>query len=264
MASDPDRNRAEETNTLWKLAFVLALAYLVWSDRVTIVFNPKGEASASELTARPVVNRTHTQAALPGLNEEPPAPSKPKPEVRVHMPAGALNNVTTAIDPEFAERHRIDAQKVRTYQEKCREYIERFAPLAIAEQQKFGIPASITLAQGLLESNAGESRLARKTNNHFGIKCFSSKCKKGHCQNFSDDSHKDFFVSYRNVWSSYRARSQFLKNSGRYAKLFKLSPTDYRGWARGLQKSGYATDKRYGDKLIAVIQNLGLEQYDSR
>lgn len=264
MASDPDRNRVDENNTIWKLAFVLALAYLVWSDRVAIVFNPGGKASVSELTARPVVNRNHAQASMPALTEKPAAPSKPKPEVRISMPAGALNNVTTAIDPEFAERHHLDAQEARTYLEKCREYVERFAPVAMAEQQKFGIPASITLAQGLLESNAGESKLARNTNNHFGIKCFSNKCRKGHCKNFSDDSHKDFFVNYQNVWSSYRAHSQFLKNTGRYAKLFKLSDTDYRAWARGLQKAGYATDKRYGDKLIAIIQNLGLEQYDRR
>jgi flagellum-specific peptidoglycan hydrolase FlgJ len=128
--------------------------------------------------------------------------------------------------------------------------------------RRFGIPASITLAQGLLESNAGDSPLVRKTNNHFGIKCFSKTCKRGHCANFTDDSHKDFFVRYDNAWSSYRAHSQFLKNTKRYAALFNLDPADYRAWAQGLEKAGYATDPLYAEKLVALIENLGLNRYD--
>lgn len=144
----------------------------------------------------------------------------------------------------------------------CRSYIERFAPVAVAEMRRYGIPASIALAQGLLESNAGDSPLARKTNNHFAIKCFSKTCKRGHCLNFTDDSHKDFFIRYENVWSSYRAHSLLLKNSKRYSALFQLEPTDYRGWAYGLKKAGYATDPLYAEKLIALIENLSLHRYD--
>jgi flagellum-specific peptidoglycan hydrolase FlgJ len=128
--------------------------------------------------------------------------------------------------------------------------------------EKYGIPASITLAQGLLESNVGESKLATRNKNHFGIKCFSRSCKKGHCSNFTDDSHKDFFRIYKSSWESYRSHSLLLKRSDRYRRLFQLNRKDYRGWAHGLTKAGYATDKRYGAKLINLIESLALHQYD--
>ncbi len=180
----------------------------------------------------------------------------------VHLPANAKGHAVFAIDPDFPDRNQIPAETVNEAALKCRDYIERFAPVAVAEMRKFGIPASIILAQGLLESNAGDSKLAQTTNNHFGIKCFSNQCKKGHCANFSDDSHKDFFVRYANVWSSFRAHSLFLKNSRRYATLFQLDSRDYRGWAKGLEQTGYATDRNYAEKLIALIQNLELQVYD--
>lgn len=140
-------------------------------------------------------------------------------------------------------------------------YVERFYKVAQTEMEKYGIPASITLAQGLLESNVGESRLAVKNNNHFGIKCFSRSCKRGHCSNFTDDSHKDFFRIYKSPWESYRAHSQLLKR-GRYNNLFNLASTDYKGWAYGLKKAGYATDRYYAEKLINTIDDLDLHQYD--
>ena len=141
-------------------------------------------------------------------------------------------------------------------------YVERFAKVAQSEMDKYGIPASITLAQGLLESNVGESKLAVRNNNHFGIKCFSKRCKKGHCTNFTDDSHKDFFRKYKSTWESYRAHSQLLKNGKRYSSLFKLRSSDYKGWAKGLKKAGYATDKYYAEKLINLIEDLDLDKYD--
>jgi len=141
-------------------------------------------------------------------------------------------------------------------------YIKRFATVAQAEMKKYGIPASITLAQGLLESQAGLSSLATKHNNHFGIKCFSKKCQKGHCSNFSDDHHKDFFKIYPSAWESYRAHSLFLQK-GRYQHLLNLPSSDYQGWAHGLKKAGYATDPNYAYKLIRLIDDLKLYQYDA-
>lgn len=142
-----------------------------------------------------------------------------------------------------------------------KQYVERYATLAQGEMKKYGIPASITLAQGLLESDAGASKLARDHNNHFGIKCFQRNCAPGHCVNYSDDSHKDFFRKFSTTWDSYRAHSQFLQRD-HYKHLHKLSRTDYKGWAHGLQKAGYATDKGYADKLIRVIEDLKLHRYD--
>ena len=140
-------------------------------------------------------------------------------------------------------------------------YVERFAKVAQEEMQKFNIPASITLAQGLIETNAGRSPLATKNNNHFGIKCFSKSCKKGHCSNFSDDSHKDFFRKYASSWESFRAHSKLLTYK-RYKHLTKLENTNYKEWAVGLKKAGYATDKNYHNKLIRLIEDLHLDNYD--
>lgn len=142
------------------------------------------------------------------------------------------------------------------------DYVADYASLAQAEMRKHKIPASITLAQALLESNIGSSSLAKKNNNHFGIKCFSRSCKKGHCSNFTDDSHKDFFRIFDSVGASFDAHSQLLKKD-RYADLFRLSITDYKSWAKGLSKAGYATDPHYAQKLISLIENLGLAEYDS-
>ncbi len=140
-------------------------------------------------------------------------------------------------------------------------YVKKYAEIAKKEKDKYGIPASIKLAQGLLESNVGESRLAVHNNNHFGMKCFSRTCKKGHCSNFTDDSHKDFFRKYKNVWESYRAHSILLQNN-RYKHLKNLKSSDYKGWAYGLKKAGYATDKNYAPKIIGLIEDLKLYKYD--
>ncbi len=148
-------------------------------------------------------------------------------------------------------------QKVKKQQN----YVKRFAEVARSEMRKFGIPASITLAQGLIESNAGDSRLSIENNNHFGMKCFSKTCRKGHCANFTDDSHKDFFRMYETAWESYRAHSIML-GGDRYKHLKKLKKSDYKAWAIGLQKAGYATDKRYAEKLVHIIEEMDLYQYD--
>lgn len=140
-------------------------------------------------------------------------------------------------------------------------YVEAYADIARQEMQEYGIPASITLAQGLLESNAGESRLADQNHNHFGIKCFSKTCAQGHCRNFTDDHHKDFFRIYTSPEESYRAHSVLLQ-SRRYQHLQQLDPTDYKRWAQGLKKAGYATDPDYAEKLIAIIEHLQLHTFD--
>lgn len=139
-------------------------------------------------------------------------------------------------------------------------YIDRFSKIAIAEMKKYGIPASISLAQGLVESRYGTSKLAKNNNNHFGIKCFGKKCRKGHCSNYEDDHHKDFFRKFSNPWESWRAHSQLLNNSN-YGRL-KKHGKDYRKWALGLKQLGYATDKKYPEKIIGVIENYNLHRFD--
>jgi flagellum-specific peptidoglycan hydrolase FlgJ len=156
--------------------------------------------------------------------------------------------------------HEDSAERAEKKRKQLR-YVERFADVAREEMKKYGIPASIKLAQGLLESNAGESRLAVRNKNHFGIKCFSRSCKKGHCSNFTDDHHKDFFRIYPNSWESYRAHSLLMK-AERYRSLYQLDSDDFVGWAYGLKKAGYATDDNYAEKLIELILDLELHHYD--
>lgn len=156
-----------------------------------------------------------------------------------------------------------ESNKSKTSKRKKQEaYVNRFADVAQKEMRKYGIPASITLAQGLIETNAGDSRLAKQNNNHFGMKCFSKKCGKGHCANFTDDSHKDFFRKYKSSWESYRAHSKLLMGK-RYRHLKNLGNENYKDWARGLKKAGYATDKRYAEKLIKIIDELKLYRFDN-
>lgn len=140
--------------------------------------------------------------------------------------------------------------------EASKNYIIRFLPLAKAEEAKFGVPACIKLAQGLLESASGTSTLARKANNHFGIKTFSKKVPH---MVMKDDTPTDKFKVYDSAWESYRDHSLFLMRD-HYKSLQSLSKTDYVGWAKGLQKAGYATDKNYADKIISIIKKYGLHR----
>ena len=147
----------------------------------------------------------------------------------------------------------------QTIPENVKNYVSRFAHVAINEQKKYGIPASIKMAQGIIESRCGASVLAVGNNNHFGMKCFSKDCPKDHCTNHIDDHHKDFFRKYDTAWISWREHSKLLQGS-RYNKLKKHKC--YKKWAKGLQKAGYATDKNYAKKLIGVIEKYGLHQLD--
>ena len=139
------------------------------------------------------------------------------------------------------------------------EYISYFKTVAINEMHLYGIPASITLAQGILESGSGKGRLARKANNHFGIKCHSWNGDKIY---HDDDEAQECFRKYKDPNTSYRDHSEFLANRKRYSGLFKLKITDYKGWAKGLRKAGYATDPKYPKKLISLIERYELHKFD--
>jgi len=138
-------------------------------------------------------------------------------------------------------------------------YIEKFHAIAIKQQKAHGIPASIILAQGLLESGAGRGILATEANNHFGIKCHDWTGKKIYKD---DDEKNECFRKYRHAEESYEDHSLFLVNRPRYSSLFLLNPTDYVSWAHGLKAAGYATDPAYAQKLINLIERYGLHQYD--
>lgn len=138
-------------------------------------------------------------------------------------------------------------------------YIDQYKDLAIAEMLKYNIPASITLAQGLLESGAGMSELARNGNNHFGIKCHDWTGARTY---HDDDATNECFRAYRDVYESYEDHSRFLARQPRYRSLFRLKRTDYKGWAKGLKKCGYATSPTYAKQLIGIIELYKLHKYD--
>jgi hypothetical protein len=140
------------------------------------------------------------------------------------------------------------------------EYIDSYKDLAMQEMERTNIPASITLAQGLLESGDGNSRLARKANNHFGIKCHDDW--KGKTIYHDDDEKDECFRKYKSVEESFRDHSDFLAGRTRYVELFQLDKDDYKAWARGLKKAGYATSPTYAENLIRIIEENDLSKYD--
>ncbi len=140
------------------------------------------------------------------------------------------------------------------------QYIEKYKDLAVIEMHRSGVPASITLSQGILESNSGNSRLAKYANNHFGIKCKGSWT--GNVIYADDDAPDECFRAYDDVLSSYRDHSNFLRENWRYHPLFELELTDYKGWCRGLRKAGYATNPQYGNILINLIERYELQKFD--
>ena len=149
---------------------------------------------------------------------------------------------------------------ILTTEEKIVAYIEKFGPIAKAEMHKYKIPASITLAQGLLESGFGFGHLASEGNNHFGIKCHSDW--KGKRIYHDDDEKGECFRVYKDPATSYRDHSLFLTTRSRYDFLFSIKTNDYKGWAKGLKKAGYATDPKYPDKLISLIERFDLTRFD--
>lgn len=151
------------------------------------------------------------------------------------------------------------AQAQIKWNQAYQQYINQYKDLAIEQMMRYRIPASITLAQGLLESGAGKSELARKGNNHFGIKCHGWK---GRTVYYDDDAKDECFRAYRNAYESYEDHSKFLANGQRYRKLFSLKLTDYKGWARGLKAAGYATNPQYANRLIDIIKLYELDRFD--
>lgn len=213
---------------LLKLSFLLVAAYFL------LLYNPESTVISNYLTGKAVetsLDLGHRDGIVKASKKKPSKSSETAPVSESDLPGGSSGD-----------------------------YIRKYAKIATSEMHKYGVPASISLAQGLIESRAGSSKLAKMNNNHFGMKCFSHKCRPGHCSNYTDDSHKDFFRIFKNSWESWRAHSQMI-STGRYAKLKKYG-RDYKKWAYGLRAVGYATDRTYSEKLIGVIERYGLYKYD--
>lgn len=230
----------------------------MWYQTSTADYAPRAPAPAN-----PANTNTHADAAT-GKNVSESVPSK---NAILGLCTVALlgcayfftdRSETTVAKADFESAAPTPAQSFS--EDAVMAYINRFVTVAQKEQELFAIPASISLAQGIVESRAGQSKLAIKNKNHFGLKCFQKNCKTGHCSNHTDDTHKDFFKIFNSDWDSWRAHSKLLKQP-RYAKFSEYG-TDYKKWAYGLQKAGYATHKKYAEMLIGVIEKYELYQYD--
>ena len=142
-------------------------------------------------------------------------------------------------------------------------YAEKYAEAAMEQMKRYGIPASVILAQGILESSNGQSQLAQNENNHFGIKATSSWLNSGgKYALYTDDRPNEKFCKYDTVSDSYEHHLQFLKNNKRYSQCFSLSPDDYKGWTKGIERAGYATGGGYASSLQSIIERNGLQKYD--
>ena len=218
-----------------KLGAVAFAGYLVFSGNLSLTVGPGGE------------QRAH----LGGAVVEEVANKQPGEK------GGPWSQIASIFEKKdyFADAPGDDEEAKRV-----KSYIRRFKDVAIQEKEKYGIPASIKMAQAIVESNSGTSKLSQGTNNHFGIKCFSRTCKKGHCSNFGDDTHKDFFRKYDSAWESWRSHSKLIV-SGKYKTLLKHGD-DYRKWAHGLKKLGYATATHYDQTLIEMIEKYHLDELD--
>ncbi len=164
-----------------------------------------------------------------------------------------------ALRRQEKERARYERKNGIPHKNTTDEYIAIYKSTAIRQMKKYGIPASIILAQGILESSNGNSDLARYANNHFGIKCTNEWNGKTYIMD--DDKRNECFRKYPDADASYRDHSEFLMRP-RYSNLFNLRRTDYKGWAKGLKKAGYATNPKYPQLLINLIEKYDLEKYD--
>ena len=153
----------------------------------------------------------------------------------------------------------VDSDSRKTFANSTEEYIDQYHKIAKVEMRKYKIPASITLAQGILESSSGQGRLAVEGNNHFGIKCHEWK---GDTIYHDDDKSQECFRKYKHAEESFEDHSIFLANRSRYAGLFKHDEDDYESWAKGLRAAGYATDRKYPEKLISLIERFQLYKFD--
>ncbi|MCB0564305.1 MAG: glucosaminidase domain-containing protein [Phaeodactylibacter sp.] len=260
-------------NRNWFRILLLSLGiYVLFFKDISVQFNLNTAASgvAEQVVISPEGVYSYQATALPASYQENgprnvsqlagPAEKKNDPRKWDSRKANDFSNLTFVLSPDYGRRHNVHPDIIQQKINNCKRYVEQYAPEALKEMREYGIPASITLAQGLLESNAGDSRLSRESQNHFGIKC-RRKCRGCTCRNYTDDDIYDMFRVFDSPGESYREHS-ILLTSARYKHLLKLRKTDYKKWAHGLKKAGYATDKRYAEKLIQIIEFLDLGRYD--
>ena len=246
-------------NKLFRIISIQKMCHL--GSQISILSNMKTKVTLFFLallvvscsSSRPVVRTTSKTKVITNKKTvtQPKTVTKPT--------ATNSSSVTKAITNSEVS---LDAtSNVKTYTEEIKLYVENFKEIAQNNMKNYGIPASITLAQGILESGAGKGKLAQTANNHFGIKCHTGWT--GESVRHDDDAEQECFRKYQHPSESYRDHSLFLTSRPRYSNLFKLDKGDYESWAKGLKAAGYATDVKYPDKLIGLIERFELYSFDN-
>lgn len=237
----------------FEVCLTMLCLYLVASGslRISVEAAVMEEPTPNTAAAR-VKTDGHTELSLA------PAPLT-HPQTTTAWKASDFHNLDFVLNPDLAWQKGVPLAIVEQKFQICLDYIQQHQALALENARKYGVPASITLAQALLESDAGMSRLALESNNHFGIKC-KRKCLGCTCRNYADDDRYDMFRVFSSTAESFIAHARLL-NSSRYQHLKKFGK-DYRQWAEGLKKAGYATDPRYAQKLVRIIETLRLHLLD--
>ena len=208
-----------------------------------------------------VLSCTSTKSIVRTTANKKTTPTKKKETTASTAVVTQMPNNSTPKKNNGAEIDLVATSNVKTYEEEIKLYIANFNEIAKQNMKSHGVPASITLAQGILESGAGKGKLALAANNHFGIKCH--KGWTGDSVKHDDDAEQECFRKYEQPQESYKDHSLFLTSRPRYATLFDLDKGDYQGWAKGLKAAGYATDVKYPDKLIGLIERFELYKFDN-
>jgi len=208
-----------------------------------------------------VLSCTSTKSIVRTTANKKTTPTKKKETTASTAVVTQMPNNSNPTKNNGAEIDLVATSNVRTYEEEIKLYIANFNEIAKQNMKSHGVPASITLAQGILESGAGKGKLALAANNHFGIKCH--KGWTGDSVKHDDDAEQECFRKYEQPQESYKDHSLFLTSRPRYATLFDLDKGDYQGWAKGLKAAGYATDVKYPDKLIGLIERFELYKFDN-
>lgn len=237
---------------LMKVILLVSLTWLVFSKDVSLDFRLMAAQGVEQQNwvGLSSLFGTQSNSTLERSNLSPALQAK----------ANEIPNLSVVLSKQYLKSKGVPAEIINEKLRVIQSYLKRYAPMAKKEMKRYGIPASVTLAQALLESDAGGSLLALETNNHFGLKC-KSKCSGCTCKNYPDDDDFDMFRVFSKPADSFREHSLLLQGE-RYHSLYLLDTNDLEGWCHGLKKAGYATDPNYAPKLIHIIKSLKLNRYD--
>ncbi len=255
----------------FQIVFGRVKAYLTWIMLFVLIFEPKTEQNGQIVLTLPTFSK-HKQSSIEqeqttstfgfGGNLANMLPKEASQQSVAHVDKKVQKNKLMASSVTIADWINLVSSKgLQVGELEKFEYLKQYAEVSVDEMRIHQIPASITIAQALLESNAGRSNLALKHRNHFGIKCYDQGNAQGACIAFYSDGPADRFKHYDSVWSCFRDHSYFLKRE-RYADLFELDIKNYEGWAKGLKQAGYATDGGYAEKLVGLIERWDLNMLD--